>query len=133
MADSAIARKLQLKPGHSVLLVNAPDGFRAALDPLPDDVEVTDEPGGGRFDLVQLFARDAAELAELLPGAIRAVKDGALLWVAYPKGGKRAGTDLNRDILWSLVEQHGWAGVRLIAIDDTWSSMRFRPAGQVGA
>jgi hypothetical protein len=30
--------------------------------------------------------------------------------VAYPKGGKRAGTDLNRDILWSLVEQHGWAG-----------------------
>jgi hypothetical protein len=108
--------------------VNAPDGFRAALDPLPDDVEVTDEPGGGRFDLVQLFARDAAELAELLPGAIQAVKDGALLWVAYPKGGKRAGTDLNRDILWSLVEQHGWAGVRLVAIDDTWSSMRFRPA-----
>jgi hypothetical protein len=45
-----------------------------------------------------------------------------------PKGGKRAGTDLNRDILWSLVEQHGWAGVRLVAIDDTWSSMRFRPA-----
>jgi hypothetical protein len=83
MADSAIARKLQLKPGHSVLLVNAPDGFRAALDPLPDGVEVTDEPGGGRFDLVQLFARDAAELAELLPGAIQAVKDGALLWVAY--------------------------------------------------
>ena len=71
MADSAIARKLQLKPGHSVLLVNAPDGFRAALDPLPDGVEVTDEPVGGR-----------------------------------------AGTDLNRDSIWSLVEQHGWAGVR---------------------
>ena len=132
MTENAIARKLQLKPGQSALLMNAPAGFRESLDPLPDGVELTEEAGGGRFDFVQVFAGDAAELGRLLPGAIMATGDGGLLWIAYPKGGRKAGTDLNRDILWGLVEPHGWAGVRLVALDETWSSMRFRPAGQVG-
>jgi hypothetical protein len=123
---TTLAIKLQLRPGHSVLLVNPPAGFRAAMDPLPDGVEVTDEPGGRRFDAVQVFVRTAAEVARLLPGALAAARDGALLWVAYPKAGQ-AGTDLNRDILWGLVRPYGYTAVRLVAIDDTWSSMRLKP------
>ena len=50
----------------------------------------------------------------------------------YPKGGAKAGTDLNRDVLWQLVGPRGWTGVSLVAIDDTWSAMRFRPSDKVG-
>lgn len=35
-------------------------------------------------------------------------------------------TDLNRDILWNLVEPAGWRPVRMVALDETWSAMRFR-------
>lgn len=50
-----------------------------------------------------------------------------IAWLAYPKGGRR-GTDLNRDILWKHVLQKGAQGVRQVAIDETSSALRFRPA-----
>jgi hypothetical protein len=117
------AKKLLVKPGHTVRVVNAPDGYG---DLLPQTAET------GPTDAVLLFVNDRAELDAHLPSAIEAVKPGGLLWVAYKKGGAKAGTDLNRDILWQAVEPRGWTGVSLVAVDDRWSAMRFRPADKVG-
>ena len=124
-----LARKLQIKAGSRIALVNAPEGYAERLLPLPDGAAVVDlQPG---LDVVQVFVRDRAEL-ERVAGAFGSVRDGGLLWVCYPKGGRRAGTDLNRDLLWERMGRDGLAGVTLVAVDDTWSAMRFRPAGQFG-
>ena len=88
---------------------------------------------GEDLDFVQVFVRDSAELARLGPAALGAVKPDGLLWICYPKGGRKAGTDLNRDILWKLMEERGLAGVTLVAVDESWSAMRFRPSGRVGS
>jgi hypothetical protein len=128
---SPLARKLLIKPGFRIGLVNAPLGYAERLEPLPRDAELA-EAGAGGLDVVQVFAGDAAELERVGPPAFRAVRPGGLLWVCYPKGGKKAGTDLNRDVLWELLGRSGLTGVTLVAVDDTWSAMRFRPAGEVG-
>jgi len=60
------------------------------------------------------------------------LKSDGIFWIAYPKGGLTTKTDLNRDILRGEVLKLGLAGVSLVAIDDTWSAMRFRPAEKVG-
>jgi hypothetical protein len=126
---NALARKLLIKPGSRIALVNPPPGYEDRLRPLPDGAEVVDlQPG---LDVVQVFARDRAEL-ELAAGALTSVREGGLLWVCYPKGGRKAGTDLNRDLLWEALSRSGLAGVTLVAVDETWSAMRFRPAGEVG-
>ena len=50
----------------------------------------------------------------------------------------KAGTDLNRDILWNAVKTspggrlQGLTGVTLVSLDDIWSAMRFRPSERVG-
>jgi hypothetical protein len=48
------------------------------------------------------------------------------VWIAYPKGASKIKTDVNRDSLWQTLEPLGWAGVRLMALDETWSVMRFK-------
>jgi hypothetical protein len=101
------------------------------LQPLPAGTHL-DVQLGSDLDFVQVFATTTADLQACAPSAIRAVKPDGLLWVSYPKGGKKAGTDLNRDILWQLMSRYGLAGVALVAIDTTWSAMRFRPADRVG-
>lgn len=35
-------------------------------------------------------------------------------------------TDVNRDKLWKVMELTGWQPVRLIALDEMWSAMRFK-------
>jgi hypothetical protein len=59
--------------------------------------------------------------------AIEAAGLDKLAWIAYPKAGK-LGTDLNRDILAAALAGQGVQPVRQVAIDETWSALRFRPA-----
>jgi hypothetical protein len=121
-----LGKKLQLKPGYRCKLLNAPAGYADRLQPLPEGAALD---GGESHDFIQLFVRDSSELEELTAEAARSLKPDGLLWVCYPKGGAKAGTDLNRDVLWQLMSDRGLIGVTLVAIDETWSAMRFRPGG----
>jgi hypothetical protein len=115
--DVSAAKKLQVKDGWKVRVVNQPDGV--ALD-----VETTTaEPAEG----VLVFVRSKADLAAHAGPAIEAARADRLAWIAYPKAGQ-LNADLNRNILWKLLEGHGVRPVRQIAIDDVWSALRFRPA-----
>ncbi len=59
-------------------------------------------------------------------------KADGLVWIAYPKGTSKVKADVNRDSLWEAVKATGWRPVRLIALDEVWSVMRFRPEEKVG-
>jgi hypothetical protein len=123
---SPLAKKLLLKAGHTVALVNAPAGIAEKLKPLPD--RATMSGAAAPRDAVLAFAKDQAELKRIAPQAIKAAKADSLLWISYPKGSAGTKTDLNRDVLRELVaERYGLEGVSLVAVDDTWSAMRFRP------
>jgi hypothetical protein len=114
-------KKLLIKAHHAVRVVNAPDPYGGLqtehLEPA---------------NALLLFVNNRAELEQHLDAAIGGVESDGLLWIAYRKGGVKAGTDLNRDLLWAAVGPRGWTGVSLISLDDTWSAMRFRPTAKVG-
>lgn len=117
----SLATKLQMKPGRSVALLGVPDGVE--IDVPPGDR--TDAPA--EADAVMLFVRGAADLStEDGAAVVEAARRDALAWVAYPKAG-RLGTDLDRDSLNTLMTERGVRGVRQVAVDDTWSALRFRP------
>ncbi len=132
MTSSSLPKKLQMRSGQRAVVINAPAGYLDKLVPLPDGVEIVVSEEGP-FDFVQLFVHDLAELQTLLPLAIQSVKQDALLWIAYPKGSAKTGTDLNRDRLWAAVSEHHLTGVTLVSLDEVWSAMRFRPSEQVAS
>ncbi len=84
---SPLAKKLRLALGHSVLVLNAPEGYMERLRPGPVDVMAGAQPSRS-YDVVVLFVSSQDELRRLGPGAIRATKPDGLLWVTYPMGGK---------------------------------------------
>jgi hypothetical protein len=130
---SALAKKLRLAADHSVAALNVPDSYVALLQPGPRDVRKQLQPGQS-FDAVLLFVKDVEELRRLGPGAISAAKANGLLWIAYPKGGKSIGaTDLpatpqwvQRDVLGEVTSVKGYKPVSFIAVDDTWTALRFK-------
>ncbi|MDI1446352.1 YdeI/OmpD-associated family protein [Polyangium sp. 6x1] len=127
---SPLSKKLQIKPNARVLLLGAPDGRAELLDPLPEGVSVA-KAARGSFDVVLLFVETAKELERGGPKAISAVRDGGVLWIAYPKKSSKVETDLTRDVGWKVIEEAGWGGVAQVAIDETWSALRFKPEATV--
>ncbi len=128
---TSLAQKLQLKESQQLTVLNVPEGYLAKITADLKGINVSG-PGRGKHDAVLAFVNDLAEAQKLFPRAIAAVAPDGLLWVAYPKGGSKIKTDVNRDRLWKATAQSGWRPVRQVAIDETWSAMRFRPADKVG-
>jgi len=126
MPDTPLVKKLGIKAGYRVLLLNAPDDWRSQLGALPDGATLAETPEG-EFDCVLLFAPSKADLARRAITAIAALRPGMLLWIAYPKKSSKRNTDLSRDVGWVVVHAAGWQGVSLIALDEVWSAMRVRP------
>ncbi|MBX0334857.1 YdeI/OmpD-associated family protein [Pontibacter sp. HSC-14F20] len=120
-----IAKKLNLKSGWQVLVLNAQAGIAEGLTAQGIDVHSTPAVGIA-YDAVQVFATDSRELNYYVPLAVPSLKRNGLLWVAYPKKSSGIKSDLNRDNGWEAVSGLGYAAVRQVAIDDTWSSLRFK-------
>jgi len=56
-----------------------------------------------------------------------AVHGDAVVWMAYPKGtSRRYQCDFNRDSGWKVLGAAGFEPVRMVAIDEDWSALRFR-------
>ena len=115
----SVATKLQIRPTHSVATHHQPDGVDLGIPP--------DQPTGEPADAVVVFVANRSDLEARARPFIEAARRDALAWIAYPKAGQ-LGTDLNRDILWELLGDEGIRPVRQVAIDGTWSALRFRPA-----
>ena len=132
METNPLIKKLRIQPGQRLLILNAPEGYSSALGQLPEGAEVKDVPDGV-FDFVQVFVKSITELEKQVPVAIKAVKYDGLLWICYPKQSSGIKTDINRDTGWSVVQKAGLRPVTQVAIDDTWSALRFRPVERVGS
>jgi len=90
------------------------------------------EKGGGKYDVVHVFAKDSKVLNRDAPKALKAVKPGGIVWMSYPKKSAKVETDITRDQGWDSLNEAGWRPVTQISIDDTWSALRFRPVDEVG-
>lgn len=118
MAGSTLSTKLNLREGMGVRVIAKPETVQLAG---------LGEPGDPSTDAVLAFVLNLEDVERKADPVVEAAKEDRIAWMAYPKAGK-LGTDLNRDILWKRMEKEGIRAVRQVAIDETWSAMRFRPA-----
>jgi hypothetical protein len=126
MPENLLLKKMKLKPGQHAAIVNAPDGYLEALQPLPENVELAGDLAG-TFDWVQLFVKTQAELEQALPQVRDALKPASTLWITFPKGTSKIQTDLTRDQGWDSLRSLDLKWINLISVDDTWSAFALRP------
>ena len=126
MPENPLLKKMKLKPGQRAAIINAPDGYLEALQPLPENVELAGDLAG-TFDWVQLFVKTQAELEQAMPHIRDALKPAGTLWITFPKGTSKIQTDLTRDKGWDSLRSLDLKWINLISVDDTWSAFSLRP------
>jgi hypothetical protein len=121
-------KKLNWKGHAPVILFHAPASFAADRDAMAGEVEFhTDLRQGVLYPFALAFAVTQAEMTARAAAVCRAATPEAIVWLCYPKQTSKAfKSDLNRDLLWKLVEPLGLEPNRQIAIDDDWSALRFK-------
>jgi hypothetical protein len=127
IATSALFKKLNLGLHQEIAVFDAPASFEAELKQLKG-VKIVRDPGkprGVKFALA--FAITQAQLDRASKVLAAASEGDAVIWFAYPKGSsKRYTCEFNRDSGWSVIQAAGFESVRMVAIDEDWSALRFR-------
>lgn len=122
-SGTPLPKKLGLKPGSRYSLPGAPTGFDATLGALPEGATAVGPRAA--TDLVLLFIKSAARLpAALATQAQRLPPEGAL-WIAWPKKSSGVATDLNFDLVRAAGLAAGLVDVKVCAVDETWSALKF--------
>ena len=122
-SGTPLAKKLGIREGHVVALVDGPDHVPDLLEPLPDGVTLR-ASARGRADVSVVFCANLRAFERRLPQLWdRAFPDRAV-WIAWPKKSSAAFVDLTEDQVRAAVLPLGLVDVKVCAIDETWSGLK---------
>lgn len=122
-SKSPLVKKLAIKPKTRITVVNAPEGYRELLGELPPETTYV-EKFDGTFDWIQVFVKTQAEMDQQLPAMKAKLAPNGILWVAFPRAKKA--TDLNRNSMFSLKDNHGLDPVSNVVVNDDWTAYRLK-------
>jgi len=121
--------KLNLKEQKQILVLNAPESFEPELKTLRGVAVQRDLKSAGAIAFSLAFVTKQKEVDTLGKAIGKKVEGDAVVWFAYPKGSSRKyKSEINRDAGWKVLGDAGFEPVRMVAIDEDWSAVRFRRA-----
>lgn len=122
-----IFKKLNLKDQTEIVVLHAPESFEAALSSLQNIVVHRKLKAQHALQFGLAFVMQEKTLDEVSAAMAKQAKGDALIWIAYPKkSSKKYTCEFDRDSAWRVLGAAGYEAVRMIAIDEDWSALRFR-------
>ncbi len=120
-------KKLNLGDRGTVLVLNAPDSFEIELSKLTGVRVLREAAADTKVPFAIGFAITQAECDQVSSELANATEGDSIVWIAYPKASSRKyRCEFNRDSGWTVLGKAGFEPVRQVAIDDDWSTLRFR-------
>ena len=132
MSASSVFAKMNLKDQKEIVVLNAPASFEPEIAAL-DDVSVRRKlSASSRVAFGVAFVITQADVDAVAAPLARSAEGDAVIWFAYPKGSsKKYKASINRDQGWDAMGKAGFEPVRMVAIDEDWSAVRFRRADYI--
>jgi hypothetical protein len=123
-SDRSLAQKLGIKPSTRVVALRAPPAYASLLGSLPDGATLHTRLAAAS-GFIHSFARQRDDLEADFPRLAQALTDEGTLWISWPKRASGVDTDLTEDVVRELGLEEGLVDVKVCAIDDVWSGLKF--------
>ena len=118
--------KLNLKDHSDIVVVNAPASFEPEIASLRGVTVRRALSDAKQVDFSLAFVTKQKEVDSLAKVIGKKASGDAIVWLAYPKGSSKKYTcEFNRDTGWASMGEAGFEPVRMVAIDEDWSALRF--------
>jgi len=123
-----LLNKLNYKDYKRIAVINAEKSFSRAISKELTGV-IADNEIDQRcpYEFIMIFVRSVSEISHFAPIVLHNLTADGILWFCYPKkNSKLYSSGPDRDHGWNALNDLGFHGIRMVAINDDWSAMRFR-------
>ena len=120
--------KLNYKGQERISVINAEESFILSVSRELKGA-IIDQKIDPRYpyEFIIIFVKSVSEVESLAPMTLHNLMADGVLWFCYPKKtSKKYSSDIDRDHGWKALNDSGLYGIRMVAIDEDWSALRFR-------
>lgn len=122
-SGTPLTKKLGIKPGFKILLINEPIYYYDLLEDLP--AVVKSEEGDSNIDFIHFFVKERAELEERFDTLKSYLNINGMMWVSWPKKASKVITDVDDGVVRKTGLDHGLVDIKVCAVDEVWSGLKF--------
>ena len=112
--------KLGIKLEFTVCILHAPFGYGKILGISDFHSELAEQS-----DFIQFFTKENKQLEDNFPILKSHLTSSGALWISWPKMSSGVKTDLNENSIREIGLRNGLVDVKVAAIDDVWSGLKF--------
>jgi len=123
-SKKSLVDKLGIKEGNNIAILNPPENYIASLGSLPKNVVALKKPKAG-MNFIHFFTKQKRDLESNFAKLKRALAHDGMLWISWPKGASKLATDLNENTVREIVLRHGLVDIKVCAVDEIWSGLKF--------
>lgn len=122
-SGTPLAKKLGIKEGFSLRVVNPPKDYFEFFEDLPENLTWSKDSKGSR-NLVHYFTKKIADLEKDIIDLRREIFPDGTLWISWPKKTSGVVTDVSEDRIRKIALNNGLVDVKVCAVDNLWSGLK---------
>jgi hypothetical protein len=122
-SSTPLHKKLGLKEGLSVKLINAPDNYPSLISEMADKL-VFKNKATSNLNFIHFFTNSAKELEAKLPLLKEQITKDGIIWVSWYKKSSGKATEVTEDMVRNTALAIGLVDVKICAVDENWSGLK---------
>ena len=123
-SGTTLAKKLGIKNGFKIKIVNYPDSYFELFTDFPSETyQISDIKT--KKDFIHYFAKTIAELEKDIKQLSEEIEQNGIIWISWPKKSSKVETDLSGNIVREIGLKTGLVDIKVCAVDEIWSGLKF--------
>jgi hypothetical protein len=122
-SGTPLAKKLGIKEGFKIRLVNNPEYYLELFDDFPENVIIKSEKKSKK-NLIHFFTKEASELTDNIVLLKNEIEENGMIWISWPKKASKIQTDITEDTVRNMALKNGLVDVKVCAVDEIWSGLK---------
>lgn len=122
-SGTPLAKKLGIKSGFKIRLVNEPKYYFDLFTDMPEHVIVMNDKKSKK-NLIHYFALTANNLNKDIIALKNEIESNGVIWVSWPKKSSKVISDITEDFIRNLALANGLVDVKVCAVDEIWSGLK---------
>jgi hypothetical protein len=123
-SGTPLPKKLGIKDGYNVCLVDAPEGVYVELNSVLSTCNIRRD-SKIPLDFAIVFTKSRARPAGEFRRLTKQLAPAGLLWVSWPKKSSGVATDLYENMVREIGLAAGLVDVKVCAVTELWSGLKF--------
>lgn len=122
-SGTPLAKKLGIKEGFKIRLVDQPDYYFNLFTDLPERLSILKDKKTKK-NLIHYFTKSAAALRKDIVELRNEIEPNGMIWISWPKKASKSATDITEDTIRELALTYGLVDIKVCAVDEVWSGLK---------